>query len=80
MVDHVRKGPSGPAATSRTWTWAWVISVVANDRLAKDAARIIVAFYIPSMPQSQVERHGIEYASQPIFDAFASGTWPRRSS
>ena len=26
------------------------------------------------MPQSQVERHGIEYASlQPIFDAFASG-------
>ena len=54
---------------------AWMISVVANDRkLAKDAARIIVAFYIPSMPQSQVERHGIEYASlQPIFDAFASG-------
>ena len=30
------------------------------------------------MPQSQVERHGIEYASlQPIFDAFASGDVPK---
>ena len=58
---------------------AWVISVVANDaKVAKEAARIIVAFYIPSMPQSQVERHGIEYASlQPIFDAFASGDVPK---
>ncbi len=56
-----------------------MISVVANDaKVAKEAARIIVAFYIPSMPQSQVERHGIEYASlQPIFDAFASGDVPK---
>ena len=61
---------------------AWVISVVANDRkLAKDAARIIVAFYIPSMPQSQVERHGIEYANLSRSSTPSPpGTWPRRSS
>src|SRR5918999_2689373 len=76
VVEHVTKGAEKAGRdVADLDLGAWIISVVANDRkLAKEAARIIVAFYIPSMPQSQVERHGIEYASlQPIFDAFASG-------
>ena len=76
VVEHVRKGAEKAGRNVEDLDLgAWVISVVANDaKVAKEAARIIVAFYIPSMPQSQVERHGIEYASlQPIFDAFASG-------
>jgi 5,10-methylenetetrahydromethanopterin reductase len=80
VVDHVRKGAEKAGRNVEDLDLgAWVISVVANDaKLAKEAARIIVAFYIPSMPQSQVERHGIEYASlQPIFDAFASGDVPK---
>jgi 5,10-methylenetetrahydromethanopterin reductase len=75
VVDHVRKGAEKAGRNfDELDLGAWIISVVANDRaLAKAAARIIVAFYIPSMPQSQVERHGIE----PIFDAFASGDVPK---
>jgi 5,10-methylenetetrahydromethanopterin reductase len=79
-VEHVRMGAEKAGRdVADLDLGAWIISVVANDRkLAKAAARIIVAFYIPSMPQSQVERHGIEFASlQPIFDAFASGDVPK---
>ena len=51
------------------------LSVVSDDSAAaKRAARILVAFYIPSMPPEQLERHGIDQAEvQPIFDAFAAG-------
>jgi 5,10-methylenetetrahydromethanopterin reductase len=54
---------------------AWLIWACGPDsKAAKEAARIMAAFYIPAMPRSQVERHGIEYESlQPISDAFASG-------
>jgi 5,10-methylenetetrahydromethanopterin reductase len=80
VVEHVRRGAerSGRDVADLD-LGAWVISVVAQDaKAAKQAARIIVAFYIPSMPKSQVERHGIEYESlQPIFDAFAAGDVPK---
>ncbi len=51
------------------------MSVVSEDSAAaKRAARILVAFYIPSMPAEQLARHGIDQAElQPIFDAFAAG-------
>jgi 5,10-methylenetetrahydromethanopterin reductase len=40
----------------------------------KEAARVITAFYIPSMPQQLIERHGIDYESvRPIVEAFGSG-------
>ena len=54
---------------------AWVVAVVGEDSEAvKRAARILVAFYIPSMPPEQLARHGIDQAElQPIFDAFAAG-------
>lgn len=76
VIDQVKKG-AGRAG--RKWQdldlGSWVVFVVSEDsQAAKEAARIIVAFYIPSMPRNQVERHGIEYESlQPIFDAFAAG-------
>jgi 5,10-methylenetetrahydromethanopterin reductase len=76
VVEHVRAGAERAGRDpGELDIGAWVVSSVAEDRAqAREAARIIVAFYIPSMPQSQVERHGIEYASlQPIFDAFAAG-------
>ena len=45
-----------------------------DSAAAKAAARILVAFYIPSMPAEQLARHGIDQAElQPIFDAFAAG-------
>jgi 5,10-methylenetetrahydromethanopterin reductase len=54
---------------------AWSVSVVSEDSAAaKRAARILVAFYIPSMPPEQLARHGIDQAEpQPMFDAFAAG-------
>ena len=40
---------------------AWGVTVVSEDSAAaKRAARILVAFYISSMPPEQVARHGID--------------------
>jgi 5,10-methylenetetrahydromethanopterin reductase len=76
VVDHVK---IGAARAGRNWEeldlGAWIVSVVSDDSAAaKRAARILVAFYIPSMPPEQLARHGIEQSDvQPIFDAFAVG-------
>ena len=75
-VDHVR---AGAERGGRDWRGldlgAWIVSVVSEDSAAaKRAARILVAFYIPSMPPEQLARHGIDQAElQPVFDAFAVG-------
>ena len=55
----------GAEKAGRDWTeidnGAWVVTVVSEDSAAaKQAARILVAFYISSMPKEQLERHGIE--------------------
>jgi 5,10-methylenetetrahydromethanopterin reductase len=54
---------------------AWVVWVCGEDSAAaKEAARIMVAFYLSSMPQNQLERHGIDQADlAAILDAFAVG-------
>jgi 5,10-methylenetetrahydromethanopterin reductase len=54
---------------------AWVVFVVSEDSAAaKQAARIITAFYIPSMPPELLARHGVDLEGiQPINDAFAAG-------
>ena len=54
---------------------AWMVTSIAEDsRAAKEAARVVVAFYIPAMPSEQIERHGIDPESlQPIMDAFNVG-------
>jgi 5,10-methylenetetrahydromethanopterin reductase len=76
VVEHVK---AGAKKAGRKWEdldiGAWLIWSCGPDSMAaKEAARIMAAFYIPAMPKSQVERHGIEFASlQPISDAFASG-------
>ena len=45
-----------------------------DSAAAKRAARILMAFYLPSMPPEQLARHGIDQAElQPMFDAFAAG-------
>jgi 5,10-methylenetetrahydromethanopterin reductase len=76
VVEHVRIGAE---RAGRDWReldlGAWIVSVLSEDSAAaKEAARILVAFYIPSMPAEQLARHGIDQAElQPIFDAFAAG-------
>ncbi len=76
VIDHVKIGAE---RGGRNWQdldlGAWIVSVVSDDSAAaKEAARILVAFYIPSMPPEQLARHGIDQAElQPIFDAFAAG-------
>ena len=76
VIEHVKVGAQ---RAGRNWRdldlGAWIVSVVSDDSAAaKEAARILVAFYIPSMPPEQLARHGIDQAElQPIFDAFAAG-------
>jgi 5,10-methylenetetrahydromethanopterin reductase len=76
VIDNVK---TGAHRSGRNWEdldlGAWIVSVVSEDSAAaKRAARILVAFYIPSMPPEQLARHGIDQAElQPIFDAFAAG-------
>jgi 5,10-methylenetetrahydromethanopterin reductase len=80
VVDHVKIGAE---RAGRGWQeldiGAWVVCVVGEDSTAaRQAARILTAFYIPSMPPEQLARHGIDQAElQPIFDAFAAGDVPR---
>lgn len=76
VMENVK---AGAERAGRDWREmdlaAWVVWVCGEDSAAaKEVARIMVAFYLAAMPQSQVERHGIEFSSlQPIFDAFAQG-------
>jgi 5,10-methylenetetrahydromethanopterin reductase len=54
---------------------AWVVTVVSDDSAAaKRAARILVAFYISSMPEEQLARHDIALSDvQPVVDALGKG-------
>ncbi len=54
---------------------AWVVTVVSEDSAAaKQAARILVAFYISSMPPEQLARHGIEASElAPVVEALGAG-------
>ena len=54
---------------------AWTVTVVSEDSAAaKHAARLLVAFYISSMPPEQLARHGIDAAElQPVVEALGAG-------
>jgi 5,10-methylenetetrahydromethanopterin reductase len=54
---------------------AWLCWSVSEDgEAAKRAARIMVAFYISSMPESQLRRHGLSRdGMQPILEALGQG-------
>jgi 5,10-methylenetetrahydromethanopterin reductase len=75
-ADGVRRGAE---QAGRDWETldigAWMVTSISEDgEAAKQAARVVVAFYIPAMPREQIERHGIDPDSlQPIFDAFGRG-------
>jgi 5,10-methylenetetrahydromethanopterin reductase len=76
VVDNVRKGASNAGRDfDQLDIGAWVVTVVADDSAAaKQAARILVAFYISSMPPEQLERHGITTDEvQPVVDALGAG-------
>ena len=58
---------------------AWTVTVVSDDSAAaKRAARILVAFYISSMPPEQLARHGIEAVElAPVVEALGAGDIPK---
>jgi 5,10-methylenetetrahydromethanopterin reductase len=80
VVERVK---AGAASAGRNWEdldiGAWVIwSCGPDSKAAKEAARIMAAFYIPAMPKSQLERHGLSFDDmQPITDAFVAGDVPK---
>jgi 5,10-methylenetetrahydromethanopterin reductase len=69
----------GAALGGRDWQTldigAWMVASVSDDsKAAKDAARVIAAFYFAAMPREQVARHGIDPdVLQPIIDAVNRG-------
>jgi 5,10-methylenetetrahydromethanopterin reductase len=75
-TDHVRIGAE---RAGRDWReldlGAWMISSISeNGQAAREAARVVAAFYLPSMPREQIERHGIDPDSlQPVLEAFGRG-------
>ena len=76
VVENVRKGAdSAGRSFDDLDIGAWVVTVVAEDSAAaKQAARILVAFYISSMPPEQLERHGITTEEvQPVVEALGAG-------
>jgi 5,10-methylenetetrahydromethanopterin reductase len=76
VVDNVRTGASNAGRNFDDLdVGAWVVTVVADDSAAaKQAARILVAFYISSMPPEQLERHGITTEEvAPVVEALGAG-------
>jgi 5,10-methylenetetrahydromethanopterin reductase len=69
----------GAEKAGRDWTeldnGAWVVTVVSEDSAAaRLAARMLVAFYISSMPPEQLARHGIDAAElAPVVEAIGAG-------
>ncbi len=76
LVENIKIGAD---RAGRDWTTldigAWCVIVCAPDSdEAKRTARTMVAFYISSMPDEQLQRHGIEPADmKPIVEALGKG-------
>ncbi len=76
MMEHVK---AGAEKAGRNWQdldlGAWLVMACSEDgAAAKETARIMVAFYLASMPEQQLQRHGMSGESiKPILDAFAAG-------
>ncbi len=76
VAEHFRAGVEKAGKSFEDQDFgAWVCWACAEDgEAAKRAARIMVAFYISSMPESQLNRHGYSRNDmQPILDALAAG-------
>jgi 5,10-methylenetetrahydromethanopterin reductase len=80
MAEHTREGADKAGRdVADLDLGAWTVTVVSEDSAAaKRAARILVAFYISSMPPEQLARHGIEASElQPVVDALGGGDIPK---
>ena len=80
VVENVRKGADNAGRNVDDLDiGAWIVTVVGEDSAAaKRAARIIVAFYISSMPPEQLARHGLDAEElQPVVDALGAGDIPK---
>jgi 5,10-methylenetetrahydromethanopterin reductase len=76
MAEHVGKGAERAGRDPADLDLgAWVVTVVSEDSAAaKHAARILVAFYISSMPAEQLARHGIDADElAPVVEALGAG-------
>ena len=76
VVENVRKGADNAGRNFGDLDiGAWVVTVVSEDSAAaKQAARILVAFYISSMAPEQLERHGITTEEvAPVVEALGAG-------
>jgi 5,10-methylenetetrahydromethanopterin reductase len=76
VAENMRKGADSAGRDFDSLDLgAWVVAVVGEDSAAaKQAARILVAFYISSMPAEQLARHGISVEEvQPVVDALGAG-------
>jgi len=79
-VDHFSAGAvrAGRDAASLDLGDSLLGAIAPDGEVARRAARVVAAFYIPSMPPALLERHGIEPAEvAPVNDAFASGNVKR---
>ncbi|HWT24450.1 MAG TPA: LLM class flavin-dependent oxidoreductase [Solirubrobacteraceae bacterium] len=76
MTENIRVGAE---RAGRNWEdldlGAWVVTMVSEDGdAARHAARILCSFYISSMPDELVRRHGIEPEElKPVVDALGAG-------
>jgi 5,10-methylenetetrahydromethanopterin reductase len=80
MAENVSKGAEKAGRdASELDLGAWTVTVVSEDSAAaKRAARILVAFYISSMPEEQLARHGIEASElAPVVEALGAGDIPK---
>ena len=76
QVEHMREGADKAGRSFDDLdVGAWVVTVVSDDSAAaKHAARLLVAFYISSMPPEQLARHGIDAAElAPVVEALGAG-------
>jgi 5,10-methylenetetrahydromethanopterin reductase len=79
-AEHVRIGCERAGRDFGSYDFgAWAVTVVSEDSAAaKRAARLLVAFYISSMPPEQLARHGIEAAElAPVVEALGRGDIPK---
>jgi 5,10-methylenetetrahydromethanopterin reductase len=76
QVENMRKGAERAGRSfDELDVGGWVVTVVSEDSAAaKHAARLLVAFYISSMPAEQLARHGIDATElQPVVEALGTG-------
>ncbi len=76
VAENMRQGAEGAGRDFGALDFgAWTVTVVSEDSAAaKQAARILVAFYISSMPPEQLARHGIEMEQvRPVVEALGAG-------